>query len=114
MSRMRFGVHPLLEEESNRLIRESMKGVTSHEAKRDVLTPWKEKDRLSKEVYSASGVADPAIRKGVFGRVANKSAPHLNSVEGKVPPMGRTSEGARGGRADRSVSLRQFVEDQKA
>lgn len=111
--RMRHGVNPHLEAEADEILRQSMAGVTSHEAKRDILTPWKQKDRQSREVYSGTGVVDPAVRRGQFSRVANKAAPHLNSIEGKVAPLSRTSEATRP-RGDRTFSLRQFIEDQQA
>ena len=110
--RMRHGVNPHLEDAANEILRQSMAGVTSHEAKRDILTPWKEKDRRSREVYAGTGVVDPALRRGNFNRVANKAAPHLNSIEGKVAPLGRTAEAHRP-RTDRTMSLRQFLEDQQ-
>lgn len=76
------GVHGPLEDEANRLLYESLKGVTSQAAKSDILTPWKQQDRWSREVMATSGVIDPAIRKGMYHRVANRSHPHLNSRDG--------------------------------
>lgn len=90
--RMKSGVCWSLEEEADRLIRESLANVTAHSAKRDILTPWKEKDRRRREVYNHKGVADASLRRGMFSRVANLEAPHLNAVESKVAPMGRTYE----------------------
>lgn len=81
-SAIRFGIHPLLEAEANELIFGSLRGVTSQSAKSDILTPWKEADRYSREVYSASGTVDPQIRRGIYGRVANTRQNHLNSRDG--------------------------------
>lgn len=75
-------MHWPLEEEANRLIRESLKGVTSHAAKSDVLTAWKEQDRRSHEVYVSEGVPDPAVRRGMFHRALNPTRPELNSRDG--------------------------------
>lgn len=82
MGIIRYGVHRTLEDEANRLIRESLAGVTSQSAKSDILTPWKEQDRLSREVYNGTGFPDPAIRQGMFHRAYNSAYPHLNSRDG--------------------------------
>lgn len=82
---MKFGVDRELEEQANELIRQSLEGVTSHEAKKDILTPWKQADRYRREVYVVSGTPDPAIRKGFFHRVYNRFAPHLASRDGVAP-----------------------------
>lgn len=82
MARMRYGTHRLLEEEADRLIHQSLKGVTSRKAKSDILTPWKEADRHRREVYTSAGVPDESVRKGMFGRSANRSRPDLNSRDG--------------------------------
>lgn len=83
--RLRNGTCRELEEEADRLIHESLKGVTSREAKSDILTPWKQQDRLDHEVYTGSGFADPAVRQGIFGRAWNSKYPHLNSRDGYYP-----------------------------
>jgi hypothetical protein len=80
-----YGIHPALEAAANDLIFGSLKGVTSQAAKSDILTPWKEHDRRSREVMSASGTVDPSIRRGLFHRAANTSSPHLNSRDGHYP-----------------------------
>lgn len=80
----RYGVHQALEAEANRIIKESMAGVTSQSAKSDILTPWKEKDRRDREVYTDGGVPDAAVRKGMYHRAWNQSSPHLNSRDGVV------------------------------
>lgn len=79
---VRSGIHPHLEAEANALIFGSLKGVTSQSAKSDILTPWKDMDRHNREVYSSSGVIDPSYLRGIYGRVYNPTAPHLNSCEG--------------------------------
>jgi hypothetical protein len=60
-------------------------GVTSREAKSDVLTPWKLEDRYNHEVYTSAGVADPAVRRGIYGRAWNRKHQHLNSRDGHYP-----------------------------
>jgi hypothetical protein len=85
MSRLRYGVFLELEEEANRLITESLAGVTSRAAKSDILTAWKEEDRRGREVYTSTGFADPAVRRGMFGRAWNPRHPHLNSRDGYFP-----------------------------
>ncbi len=83
--RLRHGTCRELEDQADELIRQSLAGVTSRAAKSDILTPWKQQDRLDHEVYPASGFADPAVRNGVFGRAWNPKYPHLNSRDGKYP-----------------------------
>lgn len=84
MGRLRHGIHAALEEEANRLIKESLQGVTSREAKSDILTEWKQQDRWNHEVYNPTGVAD-AGRRGMFTRAWNRDYPHLNSRDGAAP-----------------------------
>lgn len=84
---MHFGENPQLEEAADRLIRESMRGSTSHASKSDILTPWKEQDRRRREVYNPTGVADSSIRRGIFTRMASPTHPHLNSRDGVAPPL---------------------------
>ena len=80
-----YGVHKGLEDEANRLIRESLFGVTSMEAKKDILTPWKEQDRKNKEILVSGGVPDAAIRQGNYHRAWNRHQPHLNSRDCITP-----------------------------
>ena len=87
---VRSGIHPELEDEANRIIRESLKGVTKRSAKSDILTPWKEQDRRSREVYNVTGVADPSTRRGMFNRSWNPTRPELNSRDGVAAPANRT------------------------
>jgi hypothetical protein len=115
MGKMFFGEHPVLEEEANRLIRESMKGKTSHESKSDILTPWKLQDRRRREVYVQRGVPEAALRSGNFGRVASHTHPHLNamgSLSGFVFARRRhTSPGPERGIASSSLYDHVFGED---
>jgi hypothetical protein len=83
--RLRNGTCRELEDQADALLWESLKGVTSREAKSDVLTPWKQQDRWDHEVYTGTGFADPAVRKGVFSRARNPKDPHLNSRDGHYP-----------------------------
>lgn len=85
MGKLRFGVDRTLEDAANEIIRESLAGVTKRSDKADILTPWKEMDRKSREVYSASGTVDAATRRGYFHRAWNPAHPHLNSREGVAP-----------------------------
>lgn len=88
LPRVRYGVHHELEAEADRLIKQSMAGVTSMAAKSDVLTPWKEQDRKNKELLV--GVADPAARKGMYHRAYNNRDVHMNSRDGNSPRGHRT------------------------
>jgi hypothetical protein len=85
MSPVRCGIHAPLEQAANELIFGSLKGITSQKDKSDVLTPWKENDRRSKEVLTSSGFPDAQIRRGMFHRVLNREKMYLNSREGIAP-----------------------------
>lgn len=82
MPPLRRGIHKPLEDEANRILRESLKGVTRHSEKADILTPWKDLDRHRREVYVPSGTPDPSQRQGIFHRRINTARPDLNSREG--------------------------------
>lgn len=90
----RAGVNVDLEEVADELLRQSLVGVTSHEAKRDVLTPWKKRDRLRREVFNSTGVADPSVRRGMYHRSANPDYPELNSRDGVAQPRSTRHGGA--------------------
>lgn len=92
MGRMRYGVHRPLEDIADQLIAESLRGVTSQAAKSDVLTPWKERDRRRREVFTGTGTPDPAIRHGMFHRAVNQSMPHLNSRDGVASALARRTQ----------------------
>lgn len=81
---LRRGAHAPLEEAADRLIKESLRNVTRHADKSDILTPWKEYDRRSHEVMVPSGTPDAAVRSGIFTRVLNPQSSHLNSRMGQV------------------------------
>lgn len=95
---VRHGVNSVLEGEADELIRKSLEGVTSMEAKRDILTPWKQKDRLDREVYSSAGVPDESTRKGMYHRAWNSEQQHLNSRDGLA-------------RGSRFAGLQRFVDE---
>jgi hypothetical protein len=84
--KMWHGTNRALEDEADRLIKESLKGITSRAAKSDILTPWKLEDRTTREILTSTGYADPAVRKGMFKRAWNPRHAHLNSRDGAYPP----------------------------
>lgn len=98
--RVRYGVNPTLEEAADQIIFDYLRGITSREEKSDVLTPWKEKHRLAKEIYNASGFPDSSIRQGMFGRVLNRARPHLNSRDG----LARSAA-----RSEHTIALKHFT-----
>lgn len=79
---LRYGVNKALEAVADQLLHDSLVGVTSMEEKKDILTPWKQKDRLDHEVYLPSGSPDAATRRGVYHRAWNPRDRHLNSSDG--------------------------------
>jgi hypothetical protein len=83
--RLRHGVCHQLEDEADRILCEALRGITSREAKSDILTPWKLEDRTNREVLTSTGVADPAVRSGMFRKAWNPKHSHLNSREGYYP-----------------------------
>ncbi len=93
---MMYGVSKGLEEEANRIIRESLRGVHSHTAKKDILTSWKETDRRRREIPRAN--VDPTVRQGMFHRA--QGFPRLNSMDGPASV-----------RPTRTSSLEKFLED---
>lgn len=92
MDRIHYGVHAGLEEAANELLRQAVASLPRSE-KMDVLTPWKERDRYSKEVYTSDGVPDAAIRSGMYSRAWNPQSPHLNSRTSSASTR-RTEEAA--------------------
>lgn len=86
MGQLHSGVHQQLDDAATELIRKSLEGVTSMSAKSDILTPWKDQDRKRREVYSAEGVPDGALRRGMYHRAWNSMYPHLNSPDGVARP----------------------------
>jgi hypothetical protein len=99
---LRHGIDEVLEEEATRLIMESLKGVTRFIEKADILTPWKEVDRRSREVYVNTGTPDPIFNRGMFHRAANPRSPHLNANDGVMKGR-RNKEGQIYAGADESI-----------
>lgn len=81
MDRTHYGIHKDLEAAADEILRAALADLPRG-MKMDVLTPWKERDRLSREVYTSEGVPDPAIRRGIYGRAWNAGSAHLNSRDG--------------------------------
>jgi hypothetical protein len=106
---IRRGVHAALEREANKLIQQSLKGITKFSEKADVLTPWKNNKRNKlREVFVPSGTPDPSHRKGMYHRAMNITRPELNSRDGHVPaqPPGKIREGFVLGTRDPSQNRR--------
>ena len=78
-ARVRSGVHPYLEAAADELLRQSFVGVTRAADRGGVLTPYMEAARRAREVYVASGVPDPAVRRGIYPRAPNPGRPDLHS-----------------------------------
>lgn len=89
--RVHYGVHMDLEAAADELLRDALADLPRG-MKMDVLTPWKLRDRLGREVYTSEGVPDPAVRKGIFGRAWNAASAHLNSRDGTTSRRARTEE----------------------
>lgn len=83
--RLRHGVCHQLEEEADAILAEALSKITSREAKSDILTPWKLEDRTNREVLTSTGIADPAVRLGMYRRAWNPKHSHLNSRDGFYP-----------------------------
>jgi hypothetical protein len=93
MGRVRYGRHEQVEEAADALIAASLVGVTSREAKADIMTPWKEKHRKTHEILTRTGApVDPAVRRGIFGRAYNPVQTHLNSYDGPTRPIKMDSQ----------------------
>lgn len=77
---IRYGVHHQLEEAANALLAQQT-SRQNRQQKEDILTPWKEKDRTSREVYVSTGTPDSSLVKGNFNRAWNShpAHSHLNS-----------------------------------
>lgn len=78
--RLHRGVHRELEDEADRILAEYHRTVTRPEDKKDILTPWKEQDRRSHEIFVRDGVPDRASRNGIFHRAVNPEHKWLNSA----------------------------------
>jgi hypothetical protein len=83
MAKLRYGVDAELEAQADALIfAQTAKQKPAEKA--DVLTPYKERLRLSREVY-ANREIDPEIRRGMFRRARNTVQEHLNSRDCVTP-----------------------------
>lgn len=105
--RMHFGVHTELEEAADELLRQQVAALPRSQ-KMDLLTPWKERDRLSREVYNSEGIPDPALRRGMFHRAWNPQHTHLNSRDAHGHQAKADTAGAyvsEGGYQDRSSEV---------
>jgi hypothetical protein len=80
------GIHEEMEAKATELIMASLEGVTSREAKSDILTPWKERHRARHEFLTHGAPVDPAVRRGTFSKAYNRDKPNLNSYEGATRP----------------------------
>lgn len=99
LGRIRYGTNLVLEEEADAIIFGHLRGISSREEKSDVLTPWKLKNRLAKEVYNVTGIPQPSIRNGMFHRALNRARPWLNSRDG----IAQTAS-----RQDHSIAMKHF------
>lgn len=86
---LRYGKHAPMEDAADEILRQHLSTVTKHSEKSDILTPWKEQARKSREVYVPSGTPDASLRRGNFHRSLNNSMPHLNSMESTRVPKSR-------------------------
>jgi hypothetical protein len=77
--RPRYGRHSAVEDVADEMIRRSLLGVTRYCDKDDILTPWKENMRARREILNSTGVADPAVRRGMYHRASNPLKKELNS-----------------------------------
>jgi hypothetical protein len=89
MGVVRRGIYRPLEDEANRLLRESLEGVTRFAEKADILTPWKEQMRREREMTVPSGTPDRASRQGMYHRAYNPTHLHLNGRDGTLGPRRR-------------------------
>ena len=83
MDRTHYGVHAELEAAADEILRQAVAELPRSQ-KMDILTPWKERDRLSREIYTAEGMPDSAVRRGMYNRAWNPRDGHLNSRDGHV------------------------------
>lgn len=86
---LRFGRHAPLEDVADEILRQHFSTITKHSEKSDILTPWKEQARRSREVHVPSGTPDASLRRGNFYRDINPNLPHLNSMETARAPKSR-------------------------
>ena len=79
--RTHYGIHKELEAAADEILRQEVANLPRSQ-KMDILTPWKERDRLSREIYTADGIPDSALRLGMYNRAWNPGSAHLNSRDG--------------------------------
>lgn len=89
MNRLRYGIDATLEEEADRILRDSFLLQPDPVEKAKILTKWMLGARYNREVYVTEGVPDGKLRRGNFHRVLNPVYPHLNAVEGVAQPLRR-------------------------
>lgn len=83
MERTHYGIHKELEAAADEMLRQAVAELPRSQ-KMDILTPWKVRDRLSREVYTSDGAPDSAVRSGMYNRAWNPRDGHLNSRDGHV------------------------------
>lgn len=105
MGVMRTGVHQALEDEADAILKIDLAKTSSVRDKGDILTPSKEALRRRREVLVRSGVPDPSVRQGIYGRALNRVQTHLNSRDGGSLGGSRTEASSRS-----STGLSEFVE----
>jgi hypothetical protein len=81
MSRLRNGTCRDLEDEADRILKDSFIGK-SRADRGDVLTPGMMEARQRREVLVSTGAPDGRLRQGLFHRAWNSQHPHLNSSDG--------------------------------
>lgn len=79
VGRMHFGVHAALEAAADEILSEHLGPLPASE-KKDILTPWKERDRRKHEVYTREGTPRATFQ-GNYHRALNTAMPHLNNRE---------------------------------
>lgn len=82
VGRLHFGVHTELEAEADEILARHLSPLPASE-KKDILTPWKERDRRSHEVYTREGVPRSTFE-GNYHRSLNPAMPHLNNRESRA------------------------------
>lgn len=84
---VRHGIHAPLEAAADAILFTHLAKVTRSADKADVLTPWKERDRRKREIFTPNGTPDASLRLGIFNRVENPDPRyrHLNSAQAACP-----------------------------
>lgn len=104
--RLVHGTHRALEDAADEILRQELSGITRPADKADILTPWKEQARRSREIYVASGTPDPANRTGMFHRAINRKHGHLNSATSGSLVQHRNMVAGRAGDREQPVRIR--------